>query len=141
MLFRSIAPSIMEEQLPKITLQIFIENAIKHSFEQGNRDVFVKLNGYQSGDRWVLEIEDNGGGFDEQQLSTIRTSLELAEKNFLEKREKLQLEIGGMGIVNTFIRLKIFFKDKLEFHISSEAGRTRVRISAERKTKDGGELE
>ncbi|WP_339316693.1 histidine kinase [Paenibacillus sp. FSL R10-2734] len=136
-----IASSIAEERVPKITLQIFIENAIKHSFEQGNRDVIVKLRGYQNGDRWVLEIEDNGGGFKEQQLLTIRKSLELAEKNFLEQREKLQLEIGGMGIVNTFIRLKIFFKDKLEFHISSEAGRTIVQISAEMESKAGGGLE
>ena len=58
--------------------------------------------------------------------------MESVRKKLTNDRTNVELEIGGMGLVNTYARLYLLYTDKLIFRIeSNEAGGTDVIIGVE----------
>ena len=54
--------AVMGCQIPKLTLQPFVENAIVHGLEKSVDGGFVKIRGRLEGDMMVFTIQDNGVG-------------------------------------------------------------------------------
>ncbi len=50
--------------VPSISLEVFVENAVKHSKVIEKPDGFISLTTYSTDKAYVIEIEDNGIGFD-----------------------------------------------------------------------------
>ncbi|MBP8989058.1 MAG: sensor histidine kinase, partial [Clostridia bacterium] len=114
--------SIKKAQLPKLTLQQLIENSIKHGFSNSSEIMRIKIDGWIEGDDVTICMQDNGQGFDQQTIEALNTK-------FFDLRQKLQsggqipnLEIGGMGLVNTYARLYLLYKDDLIFEVSNDGG-------------------
>ncbi|MFN3787372.1 sensor histidine kinase [Sulfurihydrogenibium azorense] len=58
----NIDPSILEVKIPKLSIQILVENAIKHGIKsRGN----IWINGYRQNGKVVIEVIDDGEGFKE----------------------------------------------------------------------------
>ena len=58
----NIDPSILEVKIPKLAIQILVENAIKHGIKsKGN----IWINGYREDDKVVIEVIDDGEEFKE----------------------------------------------------------------------------
>ena len=49
-----------------------------------------------------------------------------------QKRENVEMEIGGMGLVNTYARLYLLYGESIKFSIESQEGKgTIVNISTD----------
>ena len=103
--------------IPKMALQQIVENSMKHGFEDRRQDMRVSVTGRMLADRWEITVRDNGCGFPEESLRRVR-------ERFAEVREKLrspenmiELEIGGMGLVNTYARCLLHYDGDLIFEV------------------------
>lgn len=66
--FETRVPAFLKECfVPKIILQPFIENSLKHGFaDHPDRTVLIRIEAEQRGDGLRIQITDNGGGLPEQ---------------------------------------------------------------------------
>ena len=106
---------IYEEEIPILTLQTLVENALKHSL---NNKVEIKISGRiekRGGDEeLVLCVEDNGVGFEEGILKGLQEG----------KTERQKEGEGGIGLYNVSQRLSILYQGqaKLCFANKKEGG-------------------
>lgn len=114
--------AIMEEKIPKLILQPFVENSIVHGFEKGEHNFFLSVVGDKADDRMVFYIRDTGVGMNEEQLKAIWQS----DGGSLHSSQK----IGKYAIRNVKERLELIYHEDYELMIESKEGRgTTVQIS------------
>lgn len=98
--------------IPKMTLQQLVENCVKHGFRNMNSRLHISVTGQVLEDRWIIRVEDNGSGISKETLLELEERLLEARKDILEHAMPTEMEIGGMGIVNTYTRcLLLYFED------------------------------
>lgn len=119
-----ITPEIAEQPMPKLVLQQFSENAIRHGLAQTGCSLRFTLSGYAADDRWVIEIADNGVGFAPDVLEKLRATLRE------DGMPQDGLSIGGMGIANTYGRLRAFYGAAFEMTLSNAETGARITLSA-----------
>ena len=110
---------------PKMILQPLVENAIFHGLEPADRDglVTVRIETVQreeaspDGQKKMLRIEvaDNGIGMDEEELENMR--LRLAE---YDRTNLMPVEKHGIGMVNIYRRLRLFYGQDMTFTVKSK---------------------
>lgn len=145
-----IPESIRGEIIPKLTLQQIVENCIMHGFNgQGDR-MEIKISAVTGGqeklvgDRhggWQLTVTDNGCGIDAETMKRLQQKLEQAKQAVLRHITTLEVEIGGMGIVNTYTRCLILYPDRLHFEIRNTGGGTCVSLGIEPVAESKTEIE
>lgn len=135
---------IKEIPIPKMIIQPLIENAIMHGYKTSMVECMkIKILAECQGDKWSIEVVDEGTGFDQETLAHIRKRIQRYKSQVLDKNELNNLSISdGIGIINTFARLQLFYKEHLNFEIISTPTGTRVRIEflnqfEERDVEDG----
>lgn len=116
--------------IPKIALQQVVENCINHGLANSTHDMRVTIEGWRQENRWTIRIRDNGQGFDAEKLQEIIARLTTVKTRMAQDRSTVELEIGGMGLVNTYARLYLLFGESLEFVLSNHENGAEVRISA-----------
>lgn len=136
-----IEEQILEEEIPKLILQPFVENAIVHGFEKVEEDFFLSITGEKRESHMVFRIRDTGVGMSREQLETIW------EKK--EDRQYASQRIGRYAIKNVRERLELLYHEDFQLVIESKKGEgTEVTISIplglkelrthEHKTTDSG---
>ena len=75
--------------------------------------------------RWTVEIQDNGAGFSGEKIGEI---LEKCRESMKEEKT-LSNQIDGMGLVNVYVRLKLFYGDSMIYEF--EEGTSRIRIGGQ----------
>ncbi|QGQ95104.1 HAMP domain-containing protein [Paenibacillus psychroresistens] len=110
-------PALYAIHVPKLILQPLVENCFNHAFK-GRKPVWeITLMGGIADGFWNIEIIDNGNGFSKNVLDKI----EEERKEFDAKLNKSELdnahEIGGLGLINCYERLKILYENELVFEI------------------------
>lgn len=115
-----ISADLLDSMVPNLVIQPLVENAVVHGIEAKVGTGELKLTGWQQDQDIYIEIYDNGGGIDEEKLSTI----------FNEKKpENTTLERESIGIVNVHRRLKLYFGEPYGLTVESRPGcYTRVRL-------------
>jgi two-component system sensor histidine kinase YesM len=79
---------------------------------------------------WQIKVIDNGKGITEDKLEEIRKAREDVKNRLSHSRYPVEMEIGGMGLINIFARLYILYTEDLQFTITSpEEGGTEVSIT------------
>jgi two-component system sensor histidine kinase YesM len=109
---QNIAPElqIMNYQIPKLTIQPFIENAIKHGLKGISRDFVITLNIYNTQSRLIISISDNGCGMSPEQLRTLNQKLAANETSSVhENRDKKNG--SGIALTNVNSRIKLLYGD------------------------------
>lgn len=106
-----VADEISACQIPKLTLQPLVENAIYHGLKTKCEKGELKVTGYLKDKRIFFEIYDSGAGMDCDTITSIYDSL---------KEERLTKDFGISNIVK---RLNIHFNNKAEIEIHSEPGK------------------
>jgi two-component system sensor histidine kinase YesM len=112
-------PDAMREiVVPRLIIQPFIENCFKYA--TSTRPPWrIELRGGSSEGRWTIEILDNGPGFAEDTLARIGERLAVRRR----KGEGLApMSISGMGILNSYERLRLTFGEAAFFEISNLPG-------------------
>jgi two-component system sensor histidine kinase YesM len=120
-----IPAEMWEINVPRLIFQPFIENCFKYG--TSNRPPWcIKLHGRLSNGRWEIEILDNGPGFSTEILKSIHERIAERER---QSRGLLPLSISGMGVLNSYERLKLTFGDEAVFEIGNRPeGGARISI-------------
>lgn len=127
-------PDILRKQeIPKMSLQPIVENAIYHGIEQMAEDTNIYIKGLLEGDDCIIEITDAGRGMTEDEVERLR--------------RKISGEIdssggsgNGIGLKNVQDRIHIAFGERYGIEIASKIGcYTKVRVRIPR-TYGGGTL-
>lgn len=115
---------ILRQEIPKMSLQPIVENAICHGIEQMAEDTNIYIKGLVEGDDCVIEITDAGKGMTEDEVKRLK--------------QKIAGEIdsnggsgNGIGLKNVQDRIHIAFGEKYGIEIASMIGcytKIRVRI-------------
>ena len=100
-------------RLPKLCLQPIVENSIKYVTTAVNAPWKIKISGQLTATHWQISISDNGPGFSDDALEFLESKIrEIDRTNLLPS-----LEINGMGLMNIYIRFKLFYKGYHIFRI------------------------
>lgn len=110
---------IRKQMIPKLTIQQFVENSVKHCLNNIDDCLHISVTGQVLEDGWIIRIEDNGTGVPDEILLEMKKKLEEARKNILERGMPIELEIGGLGIVNTYARCMLLYFEDLIFELEN----------------------
>lgn len=125
--------------LPKMILQPIVENCINHGFENTLPPWYVRIKGQITDNtEWRISVEDNGSGFEPEILDNINTQINEYNLNLKEGNFRQNLHIGGMGILNSYARLAISFKEAAIFKIENiQPNGTRITFGGSLCPKEG----
>ncbi|MDR0376501.1 MAG: histidine kinase, partial [Spirochaetaceae bacterium] len=130
--FIEVEETVLEQRIPKIVLQQFIENSITHGFKNSPRIMTLSVRGWTADAYWYVEVRDSGGGFSEAEKTAL-------EERMVEIKTKvgeanLNLDFGGMGLLNIYTRFLILFGDDVIFRLSNTGSGAVVTIGASSRT-------
>lgn len=104
--------------IPKLVLYPLLENCFSHAFKPIRPPWDIQIRSWREGDSWMIEVRDNGVGFDQETLQSIHQFLEqLREKDCLNQLS--ELEIGGLCIRSTALRLRLHYGERMIFKIEN----------------------
>ncbi|MBN2980875.1 sensor histidine kinase [Cohnella algarum] len=95
--------SLMELEIPKLSLQSLVENSIKHALEKVSAPVTIVISAVLAPSHAVITVRDDGPGIAPTRLTEILDSLET-------KWEDRETE--NIGLVNLHTRLKLLYGDE-----------------------------
>ncbi len=99
--------------VPKLAIGTFVENACIHGIETTVNDGVISLTITKNAEYLFIEISDNGRGFEKDKLDKILWMLENADSKMLN-------ESKSTGILNAFLRLKMYCDGNIMFDIDSK---------------------
>ncbi len=129
-----IEEELWEEEIPKLILQPFVENAIVHGFEKAGKDYQLTITGKALGADMEFSIADTGIGMNQEQLQAIWKKE--------DSRKYASQRIGRYAIKNVKERLELVYKQEYLLELDSEEGKgTMVRIKVPRNLRKMGAYE
>jgi two-component system sensor histidine kinase YesM len=118
----NIDPAILNEPIPKIVLQQIAENAINHGFKDHSGEMCIAINGGLENGYWILRVIDNGSGFDERDIRVIKSKLKDINMKLAQGDDRIGFDFGGMGLINTYARMRLIFGDDIVFQFYNKTG-------------------
>ncbi len=113
-----IPEKILEQSIPKLILQPLVENAIKYGtncLPPWN----LSIQGKYLTDRWEIIVSDSGTGFQEEVLEKLAMQIKAIDKAGYRAQEGLK--IGGLGLINVYIRWRLYCKEDAIFEFGNTA--------------------
>ena len=106
-----VVEDILEEMMPKLTLQPLLENAILHGLQyREDKDWKVIVAAWREEEYIVFRVTDNGVGMTAEQIDTLYSAL------------RSEGERSGYGLYNIARRLELRYGDKNCLYIKSTRG-------------------
>lgn len=108
--------------IPRLCILPFVENAIQHAFEGQKPPYHICVTAIASDGKWRVEVRDNGRGFSRDKIKEIENRMK-EESLVINMEDSPEGEpgMGGLGILNTLLRLRIFFAGDFEFSIKNNS--------------------
>ena len=100
---------LLEERIPPLILQNFVENSIKYSLGQSQTEILVIV--HQTENRLQISICDDGVGMEDEVLMELRKGVP-----YIRDGET------HVGICNCLRRLRLFYGEEIDFSITSCLG-------------------
>lgn len=130
----NIPQELMDVDIPKMSLQPVVENAILHGIEPLGEESTIYIKGWQEGDDCVIEVSDSGRGMTEEELNKLKDKI----------NGNIEVSGGkghGIGVKNVHDRIVMAFGQDYGLDIYTKlncytkvAIRIPTRISHSRKT-------
>ncbi len=120
---------IYKQEIPKMSLQPIIENAIYHGIEGIAEDTNIYMKGQVEGEDCIIEITDSGRGMSEEEVNRLY-------KKIAGEIETSGGSGNGIGLKNVQDRIKISFGQDYGIEIASKLGcytKIMVRIPLRKK--------
>lgn len=106
---------ILKQEIPKMSLQPIVENAIYHGIEQMAEDTNIYIKGRVEAHDCVIEITDAGRGMTEEEVEQLRLKI-------AGKMDSSGGSGNGIGLKNVQDRIHIAFGEKYGIEIASKLG-------------------
>lgn len=107
---------VFQLQIPKLTIQPFVENAIYHGLEKTVEGGTIKVKIETTANKLLITVSDNGVGMHEEVVEEINSYMEkVAVGNVGENRHKR----GGIAMKNVNSRIKLLFGENYGVHVYS----------------------
>jgi two-component system sensor histidine kinase YesM len=120
-------PEILQYETLKFVLQPVVENCFKHAFKDRKSGGIIKISIYEDQQDIYFHVWDNGKGITPERMEQIQRKL----ANGVDE--------DGIGIVNTHMRLQLFYGPSYGISISSEENKyTEVIIKSKKKDGESG---
>ncbi|MDO5337554.1 MAG: sensor histidine kinase [Eubacteriales bacterium] len=114
---------LAECEIPKLTLQPLVENALYHGIKQKRGLGTILVKGFSEGDTIYLVVSDNGAGMDEERLSEVQQAIQKGQR-------------VGFGLSTVHERQQLFFGNDYGLSIDSVQGEgTTVCVKIPRQTE------
>lgn len=104
--------------VPKLTLQPLVENALTHGFDGTNVLRRLSVTGLIKANRLILEIRDNGTGFSDEMLQSLRARI----RDIEDGKVSIEASGGHIGLVNTCLRLHYYSNGAMHMTIRNDNG-------------------
>ena len=104
--------------VPKLTLQPLVENALNHGFDGKNALRRLSITGQIKANRLILEIRDNGTGFSDEMLESLRGRI----RDIEDGKVSIEASGGHIGLVNTCLRLHYYSQGAMHVTIRNDSG-------------------
>lgn len=110
--------------LPTLTLQPIVENAIHHGLEPQIGPGTITIRGFQTEDKVILQIQDDGVGMSPERLAELRDKLFRPDLNqpLPHAGESGSRHGAGIALKNVHQRLQLLFGTGYGLEIVSAAG-------------------
>lgn len=119
--------TILNDELPRISIQPLVENAINHGLKNYKGEKKIYIRAYPEEENLVITVEDNGVGMSGERIR------ELFEESPAQGDKR-----DSIGILNIHKRMRLLFGEQYGVKIESTPGEgTRVILTVPRK-KQGG---
>jgi two-component system, sensor histidine kinase YesM len=106
----NIKDNLLGVSVPKLILQPLVENCFAHAFVDVEPTWTLDIILYEDNKSWYIKITDNGKGFKQDTITKIKNSFETSKNRMDAIISTDNIQEGGVGLINTFLRLNIFFK-------------------------------
>lgn len=111
---------VKSRRVPKITLQQLAENNMKYGHRPEDGRIVLKVIGRTLEDGWYVQMEDDGPGASGEALERLREQMQKVQDNIQNNELAARLEIGGMGLINTYARCLLLYGEKLIFRCGNK---------------------
>jgi two-component system sensor histidine kinase YesM len=112
----------MKIDVPKLILQPLVENCFNHGFKDLVPPWKVSVSVWLVGRQWFIKVSNNGNSFTKDELERL---IKQVEKFIEDTSTNIQLvKLGGMGLVNILVRLKLVYKDNMFFKAENDSSNT-----------------
>lgn len=108
--------ALLDMPVPKLFIQPLAENCFKHGFKDAEPPWTIEISMHGTREAWQLRIKDNGSGMSPETAQGIIDRV----KKFSEDSEMGC--IGGLGTVNTIVRLRLTHNSNTECIINGDGG-------------------
>ena len=108
--------SLLSVPMPRLVLQPLVENCFDHGFDTAIPPWRVEIRIFRDNDLLCIEIKDNGCGFDEQALAELHEKVQSMLHDI--DRNYANLQIGGLGIANTIVRLNLVTGNRFTWSVT-----------------------
>jgi two-component system sensor histidine kinase YesM len=133
-------PAVLASPVPKIIFQQIVENSINHGYQRIQKPMAIGIRVRVSGDRWVAEMTDDGEGFAPDRLGELDERIRVVDGGLRAGTEGRGLGLGGLGLLNTYSRLFLFYRGDVLWEIGNrETGGARVVVGGPLRF-DAGEV-
>ena len=104
----NIDDNILLENIPPLTLQPIVENAVKHGIKDKSENCLIKISIQKENSTTIVCVEDNGQGMTPERISQLG-------------KERAVSDSGtGIGLYNVNRRLTMMFGEESNLRIDSE---------------------
>lgn len=127
---------VLGQEIPKMSLQPIVENAIYHGIEELAEDTNIYIKGMIRDGRCVIEISDAGKGMSEEELERIR-------KRIAGEIEPDGGKGNGIGLKNVQDRIRMSFGAEYGITVDSKLGcctKVTVYVPVCRKDQESSKL-
>lgn len=125
----NIPEELLDQEIPKMSLQPIVENAILHGIEEMAEDTNIYIKGIIDGENCFIQVTDAGVGMTEEEVEALRKKI----------RESIEVAGGkghGIGLKNVQDRINMAFGKEYGLEIDSMKGcYTKITMRLPRRNK------
>ena len=107
--------SLKTAVVPKLVIQPLCENCFQHGFADIEPPYWVRVRVYAHERGWVIEALDNGKGFAAEERESLEARV-AAAKGYGDLGD---MQIGGLGILSSIMRLRMVMGKDVDCEINS----------------------
>lgn len=104
---------LYKQEIPKMSLQPIIENAIVHGIEEQAEEATIYIKGFEVGEDYQIEITDSGQGMNKEQVEQLIRKIH-------GEIESSGGSGNGIGLKNVQNRIQLSFGEKYGLHVISK---------------------